>query len=113
MRAGMLNEHVIVHMLAAIGHEQAIDQAFTSLACEDRMNVVANQRSAQKQRMRGHVGVASLLDAQGGKVVSLVAFAPDHVLRNIGVVAGDYLYAYVAQSIALPQLTILSPPLHM
>ena len=85
----MLHQHVVVHMLASIGHEQAIDQALASLTRQYRMHIVANQRAAQQQRMGRHVGVTSLLDAQGGEVISRIAFPHDHVVRDAGIVARD------------------------
>src|SRR5262245_23356450 len=48
MRAGMLHQHVVVHVLPAIGHEQAVDQAFASLTCQPRMHVVADKSSAEQ-----------------------------------------------------------------
>ena len=68
VRAGVLDEHVIVEMLAAIADEQAVDQALAALAREHRMDVVAHQPAAEQQRMRGNVGASALLNAQSGDV---------------------------------------------
>src|SRR5262249_30642837 len=49
MRAGMLHEHVVIHVLSSVGHEQAVDQALRALSSQYGMNVVADQSPAQKQ----------------------------------------------------------------
>ena len=48
MRAGMLNQHVVVEVLVAIADEQAIDQAFGTFAGQNGMHVVANQASTEQ-----------------------------------------------------------------
>ena len=101
MRTGMLHQHVVIHVLATVSHKKAIDQAFASLTREHRMYVVAHQRSAQEQRVRSHIRVASLLDAQSRKVVSLIAFTNDHVVRHMSVVSSDQLRGGVGKRNAL------------
>ena len=48
VRAGMLDQHVIVYMLMAAAEEETVDQAFAAFSGEHRMHVVAHQRTAQR-----------------------------------------------------------------
>ena len=82
MRAGMFHQHVIVHVLPAIGHKQAVDQAFASLACQHRMHIVTHKRAAQQKRMRAYIGIPALLYPQRRKVICLAALAHDHVMKK-------------------------------
>src|SRR5262249_18120411 len=66
VRAGMLDEHVVVHVLGAAPDEEAVDEALAAFPREHRMNVIANQAAAQKYGVRTHVGASRLLGAQGG-----------------------------------------------
>ena len=50
VRAGVLDQHVVVEVLPAVADEQAVDQALAALAGQNRMHVVAHQRSAQSAR---------------------------------------------------------------
>ena len=87
MRAGVLDEHVVIHMLPAAGDEQAVDQALAALAGQHRMHVIADQSAAQQHRMRTHIGAALLLGAQGGDVKGLAVFAFDQVMGHDSVLA--------------------------
>jgi hypothetical protein len=40
VRAGMLNQHVVVYVLMVTAEEQAIDQALSSCTTQNRMNIV-------------------------------------------------------------------------
>ena len=82
VRAGMLHQHVVVQVLAAIADEETVDQALSPFACQHRVHVVAHQRPAQQQRVRRDVGASPLLDTQRGDVESLLVLALDHVVRN-------------------------------
>ncbi len=89
MRTGMLDEHVIVHVLAAVADEQPVDQTLAAFAGQHRMNVVTNKPPAQKHRMRTHIRAAGLLSAQGGDVKGLAVFALEQIVRNHSVFARD------------------------
>ena len=98
VRAGVLDQHVVVEMLAAVADEQAVDQALAAFAGQHRMHVVAHQRAAEQHGVRGDIGAAALLDAQRGDVEGLRVFALDHVVRNDRVVAGDQFGRGVAEA---------------
>ena len=70
VRAGMLDVHVIVEMLAAVAEEQPVDKALSTFSGEHGVNVVANQAAAQEERVRGYVGAPSLLDTQSRNIES-------------------------------------------
>ena len=68
VRAGVLDQHVVIEVLLSAADEQAVDQAFAAFAGENRMNVVAHDRAAQQHGVRRDVRASSLLDAQRGDI---------------------------------------------
>jgi len=43
VRAGMLDQHVVIQMLVPVADEQAIDKALSAFACQHGMHIVAHQ----------------------------------------------------------------------
>ncbi len=97
MSLGMLDEHVIVEVLPPGADKQAVDEALAAFAVENRMNVVAYERSANENGVRCNIRAAALFDAQRRNVVSLHIFALDHVVRDHGIVGRDQLSRRVAE----------------
>jgi hypothetical protein len=65
---------------------QAVERAFAAFG-EDGVHVVADQRSAEGERVRAEVGVAAKLDLRGGHVEGAGAFGLEFVVIDDGVVA--------------------------
>src|SRR5215470_18517319 len=103
MRAGVLDVHVVVEMLAIMADKQTIDQALSAFAGKYRMHVVADQAPAQEQRMGGNIGASSLLNAQRGNIESLSMFAFDHIVGNGCVFSRNQLGCAVRQHRAAAQ----------
>ena len=49
MRLRVLDQHVVVEMLASGADEEAVDEALGALARQNGMDVVAHQRAAQQE----------------------------------------------------------------
>ncbi len=67
VRAGVLDQHVVIEMLAAVADEQAIDQALSAFTGQHRMHVVAHQSSAEKHRVRRNVRASFPAEFAGWK----------------------------------------------
>ena len=64
VRAGMLDQHVIIDVLMVRAEEQAVDQALASFAGQNRMHVVPHQCPTEQNGMRRNICTSSLLDTQ-------------------------------------------------
>ena len=88
VRLGVVDRGVIVHVLRAVDDVQAVQVGVGAFG-EDRVGVVAGERAAQRNRVRGEGGGASDGDLQGGDVEGGRALLLDLVMIHHGGIA-DY-----------------------
>ena len=107
MRAGVLDQHVVIHMLAAVADEEAVDETLAAFAGQHGMDIVANEPAAQKHRMRAHIGAARLLSTQSRDVVRLPVFALEQVMGNDRALTSDEFGDRVRKGNAAPERNVV------
>src|SRR5262249_52097548 len=71
------------------------------------MDVIANESSAEQERMGGHVCASALLNTQSRNIECLPVLTFDHVVRNRGVLSRHQFCRTVAKDCAAAQGHVL------
>ena len=67
VRLGVVDGGVIVHVLRAVDDVESVQRGLGAFR-EERVGIVAHQRAAERNRVRGEVGAAAERGLQGGDV---------------------------------------------